>query len=93
VYDPDRVPGHPVEELVAIVYQEHDANARSLNDQASAQRRPGNLDHYFLNTGRDTFDNSPIAGAFVIGNDLPESATARFEYSTLMPFGTGRKPP
>src|SRR5216683_6605154 len=73
-YDPDRVPRHPVEDLVAIVDHEHDANARPLNDRASAQRQPGNLGHNLLNTGRDTFGNGRIAGAVVIGGDLPDIA-------------------
>src|SRR6266481_352980 len=62
VYDPDRVPSHPVEDFIAIGYQEHDANARPLSDRASAQRRSGNLGHNLLNTGRDALGNGWIVG-------------------------------
>jgi hypothetical protein len=37
VYDPDRVSGRSVEDFVAIVNKERDANTRPLNDGSSAQ--------------------------------------------------------
>ena len=70
VYDPDRVPSHPVKDFIATGYQEHDANARPLSDRASAQRRSGNLGHNLLNTGRDALGKRWIAGPGVIGGDL-----------------------
>jgi hypothetical protein len=61
VYDPDPVPSHRVEDFVAIVKEERDANAGPLNNRAPTQWRPCNLGHNLLNARQDTFGDGRIA--------------------------------
>ena len=72
MYDPEGVSNDSIEDFVTISEKWHNPNAWPLHHEASTQRQFGDTRDDFLYARCNAFCDGGVAGASVIGGNLPK---------------------